>query len=118
MKSSPIALPVIGDEREPIDVRIDCKTNCRARCLHEPFQITEVLGNRFRRPRKAAVRLEIDRRDLAAQPLEKRRHDRSAGAAAAVERDVEFARANTRDVEVRYRKDTIDVSLNGTRRPR
>ena len=84
---------------------------------HEPFQLAEVLGDRLRRTRKSAVRLQVDRRHLAAEPLEQRRHDDRAGAAHAVERDLELARANPLDVEVRDRQDTFDVSRDAPGRP-
>ena len=107
-------LPRIRHQRQSVDVRIHRKPNCRAGLKHEPFQVAEILGNRFRRTRKSAVGLEVDRADATAQPLEKRRHDDRAGTAHAVERDVKPAPPNSFDVEVRYREDTIDVSLNGT----
>jgi hypothetical protein len=56
----------------------------------------------------------MDRRDVTAQPFEQRRHDGRAGAAHAVERNAKLVRPNAVDVEVRYREDTFDVSLNGT----
>ena len=83
-------------------------------CKHEPFQVAKVFGDGFRRAGKASVGLEIDRADAAAQPLEERGHDDGAGAANAVERDVKSPAPNALDVDVWYRKDTIDVSLNRT----
>src|SRR5262249_51948401 len=80
----------------------------------ECLELTQVLRNWFWRTRKAAVALEIDRCDDASEPIEERGHDHRAGAANAVEGDVKSSPANALDVEVRYREDTFEVSLNRT----
>src|SRR5262249_22155297 len=104
----------VRDQREPIDVRIDRKTDRRTAGSHEPLELAQILRNWFRRTGKAAVALEIDGRHDAAEPVEQRRHDHRAGAADAVQRDMKLPPANRLDVEVWYRKDTFDVSLDRT----
>src|SRR6185312_3128423 len=104
----------IRHELQPVHIRIHCEPQRRAGLKHEPFQVAEVFGDGFGRARKAPVRLEIDRRHPAAQPIEQRRHDHRAGATHAVERNGEPSSANPFDIDVRYRQNTIDVSLNCT----
>ena len=57
----------VRNQCEPIDVRIHRHPEIAVRIQHELLQLPEILRNRFRRTRESAVRLHVDRRQLAAE---------------------------------------------------
>ena len=69
-------------------------------CCTSSASVAEVLGDRLGLARKAAVGLEVDAAHPDAEPIEERQHGGSAGAANAIERDVEFARLDRADIDL------------------
>ena len=101
--------PVLGDESQPIHVRIHCQTDVGPSLKHEPFQLMQVFGYWFRRTRKTAIGLQMDRRGPATELIQERRDDQSASSADAVERHVEATLSNPAHIHIRERQNLSNV---------
>src|SRR5438094_5710044 len=105
---------LLGYQRQPVHVGIDGKPYRRTASEHEPFQIAEVFGHGFRGTRKAAIGLEIDRHDLAPQPLQERGHDDRPRPANAVQSHLEAPRPNALHIQVGDAEHSLQMALNRT----
>ncbi len=96
---------------QSVHVRVDRHPDVGLRFPHQPSQLYQVFGNRFRCPRKAAVGLEVDTVHLTPELLEQRRNRPPAGTAHAIERHPESPRPDLLDVDHRETEDVREVPL-------
>ena len=100
------------DQRQPVDVGIHRHAEIRPALADQLAQGAEIFRDRLGLPRETSVGLEVDATDLHAKAGEERQHRRSASTANAIERNVELAMADRRDVDFRQGEDCIEMSLD------
>ncbi len=98
---------LVGDQRQSIDIGIDRHSNVAVGILHQLLKLSQVFGDGLWRSGKPAIRLHVDRCQLAPEQLQKDRHEHPARTANAVECHPEFLLPDPFDVEKREGQNSL-----------
>jgi len=79
----------VRNQCQSIYVRIDRHPEIAVGIQHELLQLAQILRHRLRRTWKSAIRLHVDRRQLAAEELEENGHEHATGSAHTVQANTE-----------------------------
>ncbi len=107
--------PTLVHQCQPVYVRVDGHAEIGAFARDAFTQRGQVLRDRLRLSREAAVGLQLDADHLAAQPLQQLRQDDAARAAGAVEDDLKATLRDPLRLHDVQAQDTLDVAVHGPR---